>query len=55
MVAAADALADRRAFTLEEADWRVFHGVLGRPAAEAPGLRELLSTPTMLDEDAVGA
>ena len=47
--AAADILADRRAFVLDEAAWQVFDDALSRPAAEVPGLRELLSTPTVLD------
>jgi uncharacterized protein (DUF1778 family) len=42
-------LADRRAFALDEATWQVFDDALSRPAAEVPGLRELLSTPTVLD------
>lgn len=47
--AAADILADRRVFALDEADWQVFDQALDRPAAEVPGLRELLSAPTVLD------
>lgn len=47
--AAADVLADRRVFALDEQEWCVFDEALSRPAAEVPGLRELLSTPTILD------
>lgn len=52
--AAADILADRRVFALDEADWLVFDQALERPAAEVPGLRELLSTPTVLDPPELG-
>jgi uncharacterized protein (DUF1778 family) len=52
--AAADLLADRRLFTLNEQDWQLFDQALSRPAAEVPGLRELLSVPTVLDQDAAG-
>jgi uncharacterized protein (DUF1778 family) len=47
---AADILADRRVFVLNEDAWRVFDQALSRPAADVPGLRELLSTPTVLDQ-----
>ncbi|HEX8005429.1 MAG TPA: DUF1778 domain-containing protein [Trebonia sp.] len=50
--AAADVLADRRVFVLEEQAWQVFDQALSRPAAEVPGLRELLSAPTVLDPGA---
>jgi uncharacterized protein (DUF1778 family) len=50
--AAADVLADRRVFVLEEQAWQVFDQALSRPATEVPGLRELLSAPTVLDRDA---
>lgn len=52
--AAADLLADRRMFILNEQDWQLFDRALSRPAAEVPGLRELLSVPTVLDQDAAG-
>ena len=48
--AAADVLADRRAFVLDDEAWRVFDEALTRPATDVPGLRELLGTPTVLDE-----
>ena len=48
--AATDLLADRRVFVLDEAAWRIFDEALERPATEVSGLRELLATPTVLDE-----
>ncbi len=50
--AAADVLADRRMFVLNEQAWQAFDQALSRPAEEVPGLRELLSGPTVLDQDA---
>jgi uncharacterized protein (DUF1778 family) len=47
--AAADVLADRWVFVLDEAGWRAFDQALERPAGEVSGLRELLETPTVLD------
>lgn len=49
-VAAADVLADRRVFILDEPAWQVFDQALARPAKEVPGLRELLSAPTVLGD-----
>jgi uncharacterized protein (DUF1778 family) len=48
--AAADVVADRRVFVLDEQAWQVFDQALSRPAAEVPGLRELLSAPNVLDQ-----
>lgn len=50
--AATDILADRRVFILDERAWQVFDQALSRPAAEVPGLRELLSAPTVLEQGA---
>jgi uncharacterized protein (DUF1778 family) len=50
--AAADILADRRVFVLDEQSWRMFDQALSRPAAEVPGLHELLSALTVLDQGA---
>jgi uncharacterized protein (DUF1778 family) len=50
--AAADVLADRRVFVLDEQAWQLFDQALSGPATEVPGLRELLSAPTVLDRDA---
>lgn len=48
--AAAEVLADRRVFALDEAAWRVFDEALARPAGDVAGLPELLQTPTVLDD-----
>lgn len=48
--AAANVLADRRVFTLDEQDWAAFESALGRPARDIPGLRELLAGPAVLGE-----
>jgi uncharacterized protein (DUF1778 family) len=52
--AAADILADRRVFVLDEAGWQAFDHALERPAAEVAGLRELLTAPTVLDRSELG-
>jgi uncharacterized protein (DUF1778 family) len=48
--AAADVLADRRVFALDEQAWRVFDEALSRPARDVAGLRELLLGPSVLDK-----
>lgn len=48
--AAAGVLADRRVFLLDDDAWREFDEALNRPAGDVPGLRELLNTPTVLDD-----
>lgn len=48
--AAADVLAERRVFVLDEPTWQVFDRALARPAKEMPGLRELLSAPTVIGD-----
>jgi uncharacterized protein (DUF1778 family) len=53
--AAADLLADRRVFVLDEEAWQVFDEALARPAQDVAGLRELLTGPTVLDPSAGGA
>jgi len=53
--AAADVLADRRAFLLDEQAWRVFDEALQRPAEDVAGLRELLTGSTVLDSPASGS
>jgi uncharacterized protein (DUF1778 family) len=50
--AAADVLADRRVFVLDEQAWQLFDQALSGPPTEVPGLRELLSAPTVFDRDA---
>jgi uncharacterized protein (DUF1778 family) len=47
--AAADVLADRRMFVLDQQAWQVFDDALSGPARDIAGLRELLSAPTVLD------
>lgn len=42
---AEDALADRRVFRLEEADWRRFEEILDQPARPIDELARLLATP----------
>jgi uncharacterized protein (DUF1778 family) len=48
--AAADVLADRRVFVLDQQAWRVFDEALVRPSGDVAGLRELLAGPTVLDD-----
>jgi len=52
--AAAGVLADRRVFVLDDDAWRAFDEALARPAGDVAGLRELLITPTVLDEVQTG-
>lgn len=52
--AAADVLADRRVFVLDQQAWRVFDEALTRPAGDVAGLRELLAGPTVLDASQTG-
>jgi uncharacterized protein (DUF1778 family) len=47
--AAEDVLADRRVFMASEEVWERFSAALDRPAADVPGLDELMNTPTILD------
>jgi uncharacterized protein (DUF1778 family) len=47
--AAADVLADRRVFVLDETAWHEFDQALDGPAADVPGLSKLLSDRTVLD------
>jgi uncharacterized protein (DUF1778 family) len=49
--AAADVLADRRVFVLDHDAWRVFDNALNRPAGDVPGLKDLMTAPTVLDDD----
>jgi uncharacterized protein (DUF1778 family) len=49
-LAAEHALADRTMFRLSEEQWAAFDELLNRPARDLPKLRELLDTPTVLDE-----
>jgi len=49
VAAANQALADRRVFHLDDADWEAFQAALDRPVADKPRLRELLIEPGVLD------
>ena len=48
--AAADVLADRRVFLLDEDAWQAFDEALDRSAQDVAGLRGLLTEPTVLDD-----
>lgn len=52
--AAADVLADRRVFLLDEDAWQVFDDALHGPAQDVSGLRELMAGPTVLDSPSGG-
>jgi uncharacterized protein (DUF1778 family) len=45
-----DVLVDRCAFVVSGDVWDRFAVALDRPAADVPGLAELMSTPTVLDD-----
>nr|BFE65504.1 hypothetical protein GCM10020063_100300 [Dactylosporangium thailandense] len=47
--AAADVLADRRVFLMDQDAWQVFDDALQRPPQDIAGLRELVTGPTVLD------
>ena len=49
IAAAADSLADRRVFLLDEARWQAFLDALERPVKDRPGLKRLLTEPGRLD------
>lgn len=49
VTAAAQTLADRRQFVLDEAGWAAFHEALDRPVAAKPRLKKLLREPGVLD------
>ncbi len=48
VIAANQALADRRHFALNEAQWQAFHEALDRPVQAKPRLKKLLSEPGVL-------
>lgn len=48
VTAATQTLADRRQFTLDEAQWQAFQEALDRPVQAKPQLKELLSEPGVL-------
>ena len=45
---AAQTLADRRHFTLDEPQWQAFQAALGRPIQSKPRLKQLLQEPGVL-------
>lgn len=49
ITAANQALADRRQFLLDDAQWQAFQQALDRPVAAKPRLKKLLSEPGTLD------
>lgn len=48
IAAAAETLADRRQFLLNDADWVAFQSALDRPVQAKPRLKKLLSEPGLL-------
>lgn len=48
-IAAAETLADRRTFALDEKQWRAFLTALDRPVRHKPRLARLLSKPGALE------
>lgn len=48
VLAANQALADRRHFSLDEAQWQAFEQALDRPVQAKPRLKQLLSEPGLL-------
>ncbi len=49
VTAAAQTLADRRQFVLDDAQWQAFQEALDRPVKAKPRLKELLREPGVLD------
>jgi uncharacterized protein (DUF1778 family) len=49
VTAANQALADRRLFTLNDKQWAAFEQALDRPVQDKPRLKDLLSTPGLLE------
>jgi uncharacterized protein (DUF1778 family) len=49
VTAAAQTLADRRQFVLDESQWQAFQVALDRPVQNKPRLRRLLREPGVLD------
>ena len=48
VTAAAQTLADRRQFVLDESQWQAFQEALDRPVQNKPRLKKLLSEPGVL-------
>ena len=49
ITAANQALADRRLFALDDTQWAAFELALDRPVQDKPRLKDLLSTPGLLE------
>jgi uncharacterized protein (DUF1778 family) len=49
ITAANQALADRRLFVLDDKQWAAFEQVLDRPVQDKPRLKDLLTTPGLLE------
>ena len=49
VTSASQALADRRQFSLDEAQWQAFQHALDRPVQHKPRLQKLLTEPGLLD------
>lgn len=49
VLAANQALADRRQFSLDEAQWQAFQAALDAPIQPKPRLKKLLTEPGVLD------
>ena len=49
MAAATEALADRRLFALDDAQWRAFQAALDRPVSHKPRLAKLLTEPSAIE------
>lgn len=49
VTAAAQTLADRRQFVLDDAQWQAFQEALDRPVQSKPRLKKLLREPGVLD------
>ncbi len=49
VTAAAQMLADRRRFELDDAQWQAFQELLDRPVQSKPRLKKLLREPGVLD------
>lgn len=49
VTAAAQMLADRRRFELDDAQWQAFQELLDRPVQSKPSLKKLLREPGVLD------
>lgn len=48
---ARDALADRRTFVLDDAEWTEFQAILDRPVEHKPALAKLFAEPSFFADD----